>query len=517
MPTLLTALRARHRHVTPTAEPSRLPTPERPLKARLGASRFLASVASTESVVTDARPSTEQAGRKVVIIGAGLAGLCAAFELQGLGYDVTVYEARERVGGRVHTIETLVPGRKAEGGGELIGSNHPLWNAYADYFDLEFSDVNEYGNSPIRLNGKTLSFEESQKLLDEMEVQQKALDKLAATIVDAHEPWTNRDAKHLDSVSFLDWLNGLQDCKPRCKTAFAEMLEADNGIPAGEQSLLAVLAMIKGGGLHQYWSDTEVYRCKQGNQELARRFEAALNEKTPHTVRRENAVKSILNDHGKIVLRINDNAKFEIGGADEHVDVILAIPPAVWDQIDFKNGDISRLLGAAPKMGSNVKYLMKLKDRFWRAYGSSPTLTQDGPVDITWETTEADRAEEGHFVWVAFSGSTHAKACSAWAEADRRKKYEDAMQAVYPGVGNAIVDAEFMDWPNKEWAKASYYFPRVNEVTRWGPFWKAGYEGWLHFAGEHTSYAFMGYMEGALTSGYRLARRLAVRDGVLSA
>jgi monoamine oxidase len=76
---------------------------------------------------------------------------------------------------------------------------------------------------------------------------------------------------------------------------------------------------------------------------------------------------------------------------------------------------------------------------------------------------------------------------------------------------------KFINWPEEEWTMASYYFPRLNEVTTWGPFWKAGYGGWLHFAGEHTSYAFMGYMEGALSSGYRLARRLAIRDGVLPA
>jgi len=64
---------------------------------------------------------------------------------------------------------------------------------------------------------------------------------------------------------------------------------------------------------------------------------------------------------------------------------------------------------------------------------------------------------------------------------------------------------------------ASYYFPRPGGVLRWGPFWRAGYDDWFHFAGEHTCYAFIGYMEGALNSGYRLARRLAVRDGVLQA
>jgi monoamine oxidase len=502
MPTLLTALRARHRHVTPTAEPSELPVGEpRTDDVRTLLSRYA---------------PVEKFG-KVIVVGAGLAGLSAAFELQVRGYDVTVYEASNRVGGRVHTLEDFVPGRRAEGGGELIGSNHPLWNSYAKRFELHFSPVYEYGNSPIRLNGRTLSFEDSQKLLDEMEEQQKALDRLAANIVDAYEPWINHDASQLDSTSFMDWLNGLRNCGTHCKRAFAEMLEADNGIPAAEQSLLGVLAMIKGGGLHQYWTDTEVFRCEEGNQELARRFERALNEQKADTVRRNHAVEEIARQAGEVIVKIGVKGKPE-PALDSARDVILAIPPSVWNTIKFGDPELSRVLAMGPRLGTNVKFLMSLKERFWTTFGSSPTLTQDGPVDITWETTEAE-AQQKHegrkpFVWVAFSGSEHAKTCAGWDESSSRENYMKALRTAYPGVESEVLNTKFMNWPGEEWSKASYYFPRLNEVTRWGPFWKAGYGGWLHFAGEHTCYAFMGYMEGALSSGYRLAHRLAVRDRI---
>jgi monoamine oxidase len=82
---------------------------------------------------------------------------------------VTVYEARARVGGRVHSLRHFANGKTVEGGGELIGSNHPLWCGYAKGFHLEFSDAKDYGNSPVRLHGRTLTFEESKKLIDEME------------------------------------------------------------------------------------------------------------------------------------------------------------------------------------------------------------------------------------------------------------------------------------------------------------------------------------------------------------
>ena len=91
----------------------------------------------------------------MVVIGAGLAGLAAAYELSRAGAEVTVLEARNRVGGRVLSFHDLVPGGTMEGGAELIGSNHPIWNAYKEQFTLSFVDVSEEdGEAPIVLNGR---------------------------------------------------------------------------------------------------------------------------------------------------------------------------------------------------------------------------------------------------------------------------------------------------------------------------------------------------------------------------
>src|SRR5205823_8727782 len=104
-----------------------------------------------------ARPKQPPEKKRVVVVGAGLAGLCAAYELSRFGYQVTVYEARERIGGRVESSRDLIPKRTVERGAELIGSNHPLWLAYKEQFGLEFSDVNDYGNSTIRFSGLYLT------------------------------------------------------------------------------------------------------------------------------------------------------------------------------------------------------------------------------------------------------------------------------------------------------------------------------------------------------------------------
>ena len=71
-----------------------------------------------------------------------------------------------------------------------------------------------------------------------------------------------------------------------------------------------------------------------------------------------------------------------------------------------------------------------------------------------------------------------------------------------------------MNWPRDPWTLTGYSFPGPGQVTSCGPQLAEGL-GHLHFAGEHTCYKFVGFMEGALNSGVTVARKLALRDGVL--
>ena len=175
------------------------------------------------------------------------------------------------------------------------------------------------------------------------------------------------------------------------------MLAADNGIPAGHQSLLGVLAMVKGGGLDRYWTDTEVFRCRGGNQQLAEKFRDALNKKKQR-VFTEAKVASIFRSGGKTPLHVQGKKSPEEAG-----DVILAVPPSVWHKIHFGEDDLRNKLKPSPSMGTNVKYLMRFRERFWEEFASSPNLTEDGPVDITWETTEGQSQRgfrDGSVLWV---------------------------------------------------------------------------------------------------------------------
>ncbi|MGH9373501.1 MAG: flavin monoamine oxidase family protein [Vicinamibacterales bacterium] len=443
-------------------------------------------------------PLTAASGR-VVVVGAGFSGLAAAHELSRAGYDVTVVEARNRVGGRVISFSDLVPGKNVEGGGELIGSNHPAWIAYAKQFKLEFLDVTEEDlDFPIVLGGKPLTSEQSEQLWEEMETAFNTITTDAAK-VDADEPWKAQGADALDKRTLADWIDKLS-ASPLCKSALRTMMMADNGVVTEWQSYLANLAMVKGGGLEKYWDESEVYRCNGGNQQLARKFVAEIGAARVMTRMPVRAV-AITDEGGRVTL--GDGKVLEA----EHV--LLTAPPSVWNKIAI---DPVLPAALAPQMGTNIKYLMALKSAVWRRSELAPELLSDGPVSLTWHGTDGQKGAGEALV--AFSGGPAADICREWTAAQRDKNYLAELNKVYRGITASFVRARFMNWPSDPWTKASYSFPAPGQVTTQGPTLRQGI-GRLHFAGEYTSYAFMGYMEGALNSGAAAARRIAERDGVV--
>jgi monoamine oxidase len=263
---------------------------------------------------------------------------------------------------------------------------------------------------------------------------------------------------------------------------------------------LGNLAMIKGGGVEKYWTDSEVFRCRGGNQQLAARFVSAIGAAKVMT---RTPVRAIdVTDQGVRVALAN-------GKTLEGDRAILTAPPPTWNRIAI---DPALPPNLAPQMGSNVKFLIGLSGPFWRRSDLAPDLLSDGPVSMTWHATEAQRGAGD--AMVAFSGGPAAEICRDWG-ARRVENYLTELGKVYKGIRASYSGkSRFMDWPGDAWSKASYSFPAPGQVTAQGPVLYDGI-GRLHFAGEYSSYAFMGYMEGALHSGAAVAKRIAEKDGVL--
>jgi monoamine oxidase len=446
-----------------------------------------------------ARPP-KNSGKSIIVIGAGFAGLAAAHELLSAGYQVTVLEARDRVSGRVVTFDNFVPGRWVEGGGEYIGSNHPTWVAYAKKFGLDLIEIPESEDpEPVVIDGKLLSDEESEPLWKQLEKIQARITKDAKPVV-ADQPWKTRNAKALDQRTVAEALSGIKAPPLAMKLMTAELV-GDMAVSANQQSYLGLLAQVKGGGLDKYWTDSEVYLCRGGNQRLAQKLAEAIGS---DRILLNTPASSVAIKDNQVVVTGSDGKTFT---AD---DAILTVPPSVWSNIKF---DPALPEALRPQMGNAVKYLISLKNRFWLADKLSPDSEGNGNIFQTWDGT-AGQEGDAPAAMVAFSSGQGAEAMRALAPDKRDAAYAEELGKRYPNLSKAFVGSRFMDWPSTPWTLAGYSNPAPGEVTTVGPLLYAGVGNRLHFAGEHTCYKFVGYMEGGLNSGASIARRLAVRDGV---
>src|SRR5205085_11756104 len=143
----------------------------------------------------------------VAIVGAGFAGCAAAFVADLLGFDVTVYEASGRVGGRVRSSETVVTGRILEKGAELIGLNHPACIAAADLLGFALSVVtpdDDYAGawleSPLILGGVSYDRQAQTRLHDEAQDVYDAWVQDSKVVTNPWAPWETPNADTLDGM-----------------------------------------------------------------------------------------------------------------------------------------------------------------------------------------------------------------------------------------------------------------------------------------------------------------------------
>ncbi|MBL8861698.1 MAG: FAD-dependent oxidoreductase [Planctomycetes bacterium] len=438
-----------------------------------------------------ARGRARESAPRVVVVGAGLAGLACAHELRARGADVVVLEARARVGGRVHTLEDVLPGAAVEAGGEFIGANHPRWIASARRFGLALEPVaaeEEDLEVPVVLQGERVARRELEAVWRDVDTLQADLTKLARE-VDPEAPWRHPFASALDLRHVWGWVEERQVSR-LARHLFRVLLAADAGVTTKKQSLLGTLAMIAGGGHEAFWTASESYRCRGGNARLATALAAALGSERVTT--------------GAPVLRVRwgaasaevatERARFS---ADR---VVLAVPPTTWSRIAF---DPPLPPGIAPQLGRSVKHLATLSRPVWRESGLAPEAVTDGPVSLTWSAPRA--AGDERVVLVSFSSGEAADHLRSHRGAAGRELFVGELEALFPGARDAFVAGRLLDWTGDEWTRAGYSFPAPGETTTRVQRLREPF-GALIVAGEHASCAFPGYMEGALDSGLRAAR-----------
>lgn len=439
---------------------------------------------------------TRGKGRKVIVVGAGFAGLACAHELASAGTEVVVLEARDRVGGRVESRRDMVAGKVVEAGGELLGANHPTVLAYAAQFQLEFVDVAHYSAKVPRavvLNGRRLGPQELKSAYADSDRALKQLTELSRPVV-VDQPWQTPDAKTLDQLSTAAWIRTLE-ISPLAKELVSAQLAANNSVPVEVQSQLGNLAQIAGGGHERYWSHSERYRCRGGNQQFAHKL-----------AERVGAARLYLKAPVKAIATNRDTARVTttVGDVYEADDVVLAVPPSTWSRIQFEPELPPEL---TPQMGWAVKFLTSVRERFWEQHDMHPGSMSYGGIGHTWVGTENQDRMNPREVLVSFISEHAARRWSQHPDENRIRDYLAALDALQPGASAASERTSFVDWLSQPFTSGGYSFPAPGQITSHGPIFHAGIER-LHFAGEHTCYQFVGYMEGALRSGVNAAKRV---------
>ncbi|MDP9077295.1 MAG: FAD-dependent oxidoreductase [Bacteroidota bacterium] len=466
-----------------------------------------------------APPLSSENQKSIVIVGAGFAGLSAAYYLTRRGHVVVVLEARNRVGGRVFSdLDQFAKGQIIEFGAELIGSNHPQWVNLAKEFGLSFNVVTGEDmfegaglKEPLIIDNKPVSDEEALRLFLNMDAVLKVLTELCSGI-NWENPWLSADADRLDKTPLSGWFNqqiatmhlGPED-EFLLKSALAADFTNNNVVACDKQSLLAVLAQVKAGGGKLYWTMTEVYRCADGNDALATKMKEAIDGGGRNV---------IMNMPVEAINVQDDHATVYTKERSYYADyVVMAIPPTVWADINMD----PKILELRSQTGVAIKYMSAVTNRFWIKNGVAPSGLC-GSLGMTWEGSDNQVELQGKMIDLScFSGGPFADNIIKMNPAQREIFFDTELERVFKGYNDAVIKRHYQCWPEERWTKTGYSFPGLGEVCTKIRALNQPYKR-MFFAGEHTSAGFWGYMEGALRSGMLAAERIhqAVMEAALA-
>lgn len=439
---------------------------------------------------------------RVAVVGGGFAGLMAAWSLQSGKFNVTLFEARDALGGRVRTDRKLIPGKVVEAGAELIGENHPTWIMLAKKFKLQLARIStddDYARQGLRsriiLGGHELTDAEWKAVERELEPVLKLLGSEAKT-VPALQPWNAKLAAKWDGMSVADRFDkpDMFGAKSSLGRKYLEYkIENDNCAPVGKHSYLALLAAVSAGRMGNdmlgYWTHTETHRCAGGNDQIATNLAKGVKD-----IRLSCRVEAITLGTAAVRVTYSD-AK---GKHDEAFDfVILAGPPFTWPRVQSSpEFDPSKF---TVSHGNAVKFLSSVKTQFWKKHKLAPALDSDDTGQV-WESTDNQKGAKG-FGLSVYSGGPFVL---------DEKTYNARLDQHFKDYRANRIAFKLVNWPKEPHIMAGYAVPFKGEVTTIVKNLNGSFQGRIFFAGEQVSPGFFGYMEGALQSGLQAAGRVAV-------
>src|ERR687890_891154 len=440
----------------------------------------------------------------VVIVGAGLAGLTAARELERSGAAVLVIEAQDRVGGR--TMAGRVAGTTVEMGGQWIGPGQRRISALAGDLGAETFPTHLPGRTVFCEGGRRSEYEEDGEIpfsdpaaLREVEEAFGALSELARG-VPADAPWRAKNAAELDGQTLETWKLGHAQSSG-ARFYFDLAVESLYACEPRDISLLGVLADIASSGsfegLFEIEASAEEYRFVSGAQEIPIRLAEGLEG---HLVL-GSPVQRIVQGEGAVLVE-SDRVSVRAGAA------IVTVPPALRGRIEYVPalGPRHDGLSQRMRMGAVIKCHAVYGTPFWREAGlNGRTESDTGPCRITCDNSFP--AEDAGVLTGFILGSD----AREWGRREKGARERAVLECFSCYFGAKALDplgyAE-TDWGAEVYSRGGYAgVPTPGVLLDHGPALQEPV-GRIYWAGAETSPEWSGYMEGAVESGERAAREV---------
>jgi monoamine oxidase len=488
-----------------------------PAAAALTRRQFLALAVPAAAAAcggTERSRGTGTERTRVVVIGAGLAGLAAAYELSQAGVEVRVLEARARPGGRVHTLRApFDDGLYAEAGAVFIPSHHPTTLRFVRELGLVLQPSADGGRGQgerVFVQGKSVRLRAGERPrwplplkprevgLTPGELRTLYLEPVVESIGDPDHPlWPGEAALRFDGMTMAQLLRA----RGASPGAIALMRlgyldEWGDGIDAiSALGLLRDLASNRGaGGTH---------RIAGGSDRLPAAFARRLGD----AIRYGAAVTGIAQRRDGVRVTYTEGSMEKSIAADR---VICAIPFTVLRWLAV-HPSFSAAKGAAVAQlpaTSVTRVYLQLRSRAWNREDGDAVAT-DLPIMLA---AHASAGQSGpREIVEAFVTGTAARELARMPVDACVRQVRAQVGRLIPALEGQVERASVYAWDADPWARGDYAWFRPGQVHALLPH-VATPEGRIHFAGDHTS-TRPGWMQGALDSGLRAAQEVITALG----
>jgi monoamine oxidase len=425
--------------------------------------------------------------KTAIVIGGGLSGLTAAYELQNKGWQVTLLEAKPSLGGRSGMATS-----------EWIGNDktQPVLNKYVSTFKLGTTPAPEFVRTPgYLIDGEYFSAADlatkQPATADALKRYQKTLDDLARSIDDPQNPAATSTLHALDQITVSSWLD-----KQNLPATARQLINQDIRTHYDEPSRLSLLYFAQQNRVYRSISDRDLRasRLVGGSQVLAQAFVKQIK-----TIKTNSPVSAINQD--------KDGVTVKVGSVGYQADyVVLAVPLRALNKIALTPALDAQHMAAikGTNYGWRDQIMLKFKTPVWESKARmSGEIYSNTGLGMLWIEPAL---KGGANVVINLSGD-NARVMQAFGDKQMVDQVLIRLHAFYPQARGSFTGYEIRRYSTDPSMGGAYLAYGPGQISKFWRLWERPLQR-VTFAGEHTDTLYPGTLEGALRTGQRAASQV---------